>query len=105
MTLNNNSITIPEELQEKLIILAEDSGFKNLEKFLNYILHEIVSSAYCGMEKDIVDNNNGETRLIDLIKKNPDAKEYYVALYSHYIGIGDLSKAGDIQLKIMKRFY
>ena len=105
MILNNNSITIPEELQEKLIILANDSGFENLEKFLNYILHEIVSRAYSGMEKDLVDDKNAEIRLIDLIKKNPDAKEYYVALYSHYVANGNLSKAGDIQVKILNRFY
>ena len=105
MTINKKSITISEELQEKLIILAKDSGFENLEVFLNYILHEIVSSAYSGMEKDLVDDKNAEIRLIDLIKKNPDAKEYYVALYSHYIAIGDFSNAGDIQLQIINRFY
>ena len=104
MTVNNNSITIPEDLQEKLIILAKDSGFENLEKFLNYIFHEIVSSAYSGMEKDLVDDKNAEIRLIDLIKKNPDSKEYYVALYSHYVANGNLSKAGDIQVKILNRF-
>jgi len=105
MTINKKSITISKELQEKLIILAKDSGFENLEVFLNYILHEIVSSAYSGMEKDLVDDKNAEIRLIDLIKKNPDAKEYYVALYSHYVDNGNLSKAGDIQVKILNRFY
>ena len=105
MTINNNSITIPEELKEKLIILADDSGFENFDEFLNYILNKIVSSAYNGMDKDLVDDKNAEARLIDLIKKNPDSKEYYVALYSHYVAIGNVSKAGDIQVKILNRFY
>ena len=39
-----------------------------------------------------------------LITQNPDAKEYYVALYSHYIAEGNLAKAGDIQVKILNRF-
>ena len=105
MTINNNSITIPEELKEKLIILADDSGFKNFDEFINYYLHEIVSNAYTDMEKDLVDDKNTQARLIDLIKKNPDVKEYYVALYSHYVATANDSKAGDIQVKILNRFY
>ena len=105
MTGNNNSITILEELQEKLIILAEDSGYENLNEFINYFLHEIVSSAYSGMEKELVDDKSAEAHLIDLIKKNPDVKEYYVALYSHYVATANHSKAGDIQVKILNRFY
>lgn len=105
MKLNNNTIIIPEELQEKLIILAEDSGYENLNEFINYFLHEIVSSAYSGMDKDLVDDKNAEAHLIELIKKNPDSKKYYVALYSHYVATGNLSNAGDIQLQIINRFY
>ena len=67
MTVNNNSITIPEELQEKLIILAEDSGYENLNEFINYFLHEIVSSAYSGMEKELVDDN--VTKFLSRISK------------------------------------
>ena len=105
MKLKNNSITIPEKLQKTLNTLANDSGFESLEEFINHILNEIVSSAYSGMEKELVDNEKSKERLIELIKNNPGAKEYYVALYSHYIAIGDFSNAGDIQLQIINRFY
>ena len=93
----------PEAFDEVFFSSFDTSEIK--DEFLNYILNKIVSSAYNGMDKDLVDDKNAEARLIDLIKKNPDSKEYYVALYSHYVAIGNVSKAGDIQVKILNRFY
>tara|TARA_B110000014_G_C20052784_1_gene547747 strand:- start:475 stop:792 length:318 start_codon:yes stop_codon:yes gene_type:complete len=105
MMSKKRTITISKEIFEIINRLSRDSGYKDINEFINFVLKEIANSSYSGMESEIIDDKEAEKRLVKLVNENIDSKEYHVALYSHYVSKGNLKKAGEIELKIMERFY
>ena len=99
------TINIPNILAENLNRLSNDSGFENIDKFVNYLLDEVINITYGGNEKELSKDLTGEKHLLDLIREKPDVKEYYVSLYNHYLTNGDHKNAGDLKVKILNRFH
>jgi len=99
------TINIPKPLAEKLNRLANDSGFDNLDKFVNFLLCEIINITYSGNDNELTMDLEGENHLLELIRDNPDVKEYYVSLYNHYLTNGDHKNAGDLKVQILNRFH
>ena len=54
MKSNNKTITISDELYDSLKQLGDNSGFENLEEFINFILEEIISNQ-AGQERELSD--------------------------------------------------
>ena len=76
------TINIPKPLAEKLNRLANDSGFDNLDKFVNFLLCEIINITYSGNDNELTMDLEGENHLLELIRDNPDVKEYYVSFFA-----------------------
>jgi hypothetical protein len=99
------TIIISNNLYDNLHRLSNDSGYNNLDEFANFVLGEVVTSAYGGKEEELTDNKETENHLLGLIEKNPDKKEYYVAIYNYYNSKGDHLNAGNIRVQILNRFH
>jgi|TARA_Y100000294_G_C8336328_1_gene248823 hypothetical protein len=99
------TVVIKEDLYRNLERLSYDSGFEDVNNFVNFILKEAIKSAYGGRETELMDDKEKEKHLLELLKNNPEVKEYYVALFNYYLSNGDHKNAGDMKVKILNRFH